>query len=780
MPAAPAACKVDSPTPNRFTAGMRPLLFALLLSAPVAADVFDPAALTALDTVLEQAVAKRTPPGAVLWLERDGQSHTTVVGARAVQPAHEPMTLDTLFDAASLTKVVATLPCVLALAEEGKLRVDDPVVRHLPEFAGGRDILLRHLLAHTSGLPAGVPKEPAWSGHAEGVRRALACQPEAPPEARFRYSDVNFILLGEIVRRASGRSLDAYVQQRIFAPLGMEATGFNPPVEWQPRIAPTEKEETGLLLRGVVHDPTARRMGGVAGHAGLFTTAADLARFARMWLNGGELDGVRVLQTASLEAARRVQTPATMLERRGLSWDLDSPFSRPRGAHFPLGSFGHTGFTGTSLWIDPHSRSFVVFLSSRLHPHGGGSVRDLYEAVGSAAAKALKGIDWAAAPVVLRPRQPDEVPTVLNGIDVLQRDGFAPLAGKRIGLITNATGITCQRQSTIDVLKAAPGVQLRALFSPEHGIRGELDQEKIGDSKDAKTGLPVFSLYGERRAPSEAQLRELDALVFDIQDIGCRFYTYISTLRLCLEAAARRGLPFFVLDRVNPVGGSAVEGPAVLDQETFTATHAIALRHGMTTGELARLLNAERRLGADLRVIAVEGWRRGQLFDETGLPWQNPSPNMRTPTAALLYPGIGLLEFSISVGRGTDTPFEILGAPYIDDLRLAHELNRLGLPGLRCLPVRFTPTASVFKDQRCAGVRLSVTDRRALEPVRTGLAIAATLQRLYPGKFELAKVGTLLNHRGLLEALREGQPLHWQAETEAFRARRRPFLIYGE
>jgi uncharacterized protein YbbC (DUF1343 family) len=521
-------------------------------------------------------------------------------------------------------------------------------------------------------------------------------------------------------------------------------------------------------------------MGGVAGHAGLFTTAADLARFARMLLAGGELDGVRVLQTASLEAARRVQTPATVLERRGLGWDLDSPFSRPRGRHFPLGSFGHTGFTGTSLWIDPQSRSFVVFLSSRLHPDGGGSVRDLYEAVGNAAAKALKGIDWAATPVVLRPRQPDEVPTVLNGIDVLQRDGFAPLAGKRIGLITNATGITCQRQSTIDVLKAAPGVQLRALFSPEHGIRGELDQEKIGDSKDAKTGLPVFSLYGERRAPSEAQLRELDALVFDIQDIGCRFYTYISTLRLCLEAAARRGLPFFVLDRVNPVGGTAVEGPAVLDQETFTATHAIALRHGMTTGELARLLNAERRLGADLRVIAVEGWRRGQLFDETGLPWQNPSPNMRTPTAALLYPGIGLLEFSISVGRGTDTPFEILGAPYIDDLRLAHELNRLGLPGLRCLPVRFTPTTSVFKDQRCAGVRLSVTDRRALEPVRTGLAIAATLQRLYPGQFDVAKVGTLLNHRRLLEALRNGQPLHWQAETEAFRARRRPFLIYGE
>jgi uncharacterized protein YbbC (DUF1343 family)/CubicO group peptidase (beta-lactamase class C family) len=761
---------------------MRPLLSALLLpllSAP-AAEVFDPAALANLETLVEKAVAKNTPPGVVLWLERNQQVHTLATGARALRPQREAMTLDSLFDAASLTKVVATLPCILALMEEGRLHLEDPVVRHLPDFNGGDNIQLRHLLTHLSGLPAGLPREPAWSGYDAGLRLALTCQPEAPPDTRFRYSDVNFILLGEIVQRVSGRSLNAYARQRIFAPLSMHSTGFNPPAEWQSRTAPTEPDENGVLLRGVVHDPTARRMGGVAGHAGLFTTAADLARYARMILGGGELDGIRVLQTRSIKAASQVQTPATVFERRSLGWDLDSPFSHPRGKLFPLGSFGHTGFSGTSLWIDPHSHSFVVFLSSRLHPRGGGSVRDLYEAVGTAAAKALQGIDWPAAPIRLRPRQPDEVPTVLNGIDVLRRDDFAALTGKRIGLITNATGITARRESTIDVLTAAPGVQLRALFSPEHGIRGELDQETIRDSRDAKTGLPVFSLYGERRAPSDEQLRDLDALVFDIQDIGCRFYTYISTLRLCLEAAARCGLPFYVLDRVNPVGGSAVEGPVVLDKETFTATHAIAIRHGMTAGELARLMNSERGLGAELHVIPVEGWRRGLLFDETGLPWQNPSPNMRNPTAALLYPGIGLLEFSISVGRGTDSPFELLGAPYIDDLRLAHELNRLGLPGLRFLPVRFTPSASLFKDQPCAGVRLVVTGRRDLDPVRTGLAIAATLQRLYPGRFDLDKVGTLLNHRSLLEDLRHHRPLRWQQETEAFRARRRPFLIYGE
>ncbi|HYF33807.1 MAG TPA: DUF1343 domain-containing protein, partial [Prosthecobacter sp.] len=298
-----------------------------------------------------------------------------------------------------------------------------------------------------------------------------------------------------------------------------------------------------------------------------------------------------------------------------------------------------------------------------------------------------------------------------------------------------------------------------------------------------KTGLPVHSLYGERRAPGPEQLANLDALVFDIQDIGCRFYTYISTLRLCMEAAAKANKKFYVLDRVNPIGGLAVEGPAVVDKETFTATHAIPIRHGMTVGELAKLMNAERAIGADLQVIPIEGWRREWLLDQTHLPWINPSPNMRTLTAAMLYPGIGLLEFSVSVGRGTDTPFEVLGAPYVDDLRLSYELNKLALPGLRFLPVRFTPTASVFKDAACGGVRIEVVDRSALKPVQAGVAIAATLQRLYPGKFALDKVNTLLNHAELLKAIRAGRSWRemaakWEAEREAFMVRRAGVLMY--
>jgi len=366
---------------------------------------------------------------------------------------------------------------------------------------------------------------------------------------------------------------------------------------------------------------------------------------------------------------------------------------------------------------------------------------------------------------------------------VLVRRKFADLKRLRVGLITNQTGIDAQRRSTIDLLASAPDVKLKKLFSPEHGIRGELDQEKIGDTKDKKTGLPVLSLYGERRAPTAEQLADVDALVFDIQDIGCRFYTYIGTMRVCMEAAAKAKKTFYVLDRVNPIGGIALEGPVVVDEEKPTATHAIPLRHGMTAGELTMMMNAERQMNCDLKIIPVEGWRRSMLFDQTGLPWINPSPNMRSLNAALLYPGIGLLEFSVSVGRGTDTPFEVLGAPYVDDLRLAHELNKIGLPGVQFTPVRFTPTASVFKNEACGGVRITITDRIALRPVETGVAIICTLQRLYPKSFKLDLVNTLLNHKASLKPIREGESWKkvleaWGGETQTFEMRRSGFLRY--
>ena len=764
---------------------LRLVLLGFLIPFLAFGQDFVPAGIQELEKAVDRALAKKQPAGAVVWLDHLGSRHVLVKGKRAVLPADEAMTEDTVFDAASLTKVVATAPAVMLLVEQGKVDLEAPVTRYLPEFTGdGREkIRIRHLLTHTSGLKAGLPRNPPWTGYDEGIRLATSTVPDGPPDTFFRYSDINFILLGEVVRRASGETLDVFTAKNLFAPLGMTSTRFNPPADWQPRIAPTEKDDNGHMLRGDVHDPTARRMGGVAGHAGLFTNAPDLAQFCLMILNGGEVEGVRILKAETLALMQKVQTAATIYDRRGLGWDLDSGYSRPRGKVFPPGSFGHTGFTGTSLWIDPHSHSFVILLTSRLHPNGGGSVRDLYEEIGTAAAHSVPNIEFSKVTGDFKFRKEKEVPSVLNGIDVLKRDGFAALADLKVGLITNQTGADAQRNVSIDLLAEAPRVKLRALFSPEHGIRGQLDQEKITDGKDRKTGRPIYSLYGDRRAPTPEQMQELDALVFDIQDIGCRFYTYISTLRLCMEAAAKAGKPVFVLDRINPVGGLAVEGPSLVDKEAFTATHAIPLRHGMTVGELAQLMNNERQIGADLRIIRVEGWRRELLFDQTGLPWISPSPNMRSLEAALLYPGIGLLEFSVSVGRGTDTPFQVVGAPYVDDLRLAYEMNKLGLPGVRFTPIRFTPTASVFKDKACGGVRMQITDREALKPVLTGIALITVLQKLHPRAFDLEKVQTLLNQSTLLDAIKKGRgpkelEALWSTELAAFNARRSTVLLY--
>ncbi|MBO0798747.1 MAG: DUF1343 domain-containing protein [Blastocatellia bacterium] len=373
----------------------------------------------------------------------------------------------------------------------------------------------------------------------------------------------------------------------------------------------------------------------------------------------------------------------------------------------------------------------------------------------------------------------------MNGIDVLARDSFKLLRGKRVGLITNQTGKDRDGRSTIDLLFNAPDVKLVALFSPEHGIRGLLDQAKIGDSTDEKTGLPVHSLYGETRKPSAAMLKGIDALVFDIQDVGARFYTYISTMGLALEEAAKQKISFVVLDRVNPINGESVEGPvADADKLSFTAYHPLPVRYGMTVGELALLFNSERKINADLHVVRVEGWQRSDWFDQTGLTWINPSPNMRSLTEATLYPGICLLEpTNVSLGRGTDTPFELIGAPWIDGSRLAQALNQAGLPGTRFVSVRFTPHASVHKDVECGGVNILITDRKVFEPVLTGLEIAVQLLKLFPHDFSTERFNRLLANQKVFDAFRRGAGARelsqiWVSDLDAFRAIRSKYLLY--
>ncbi len=781
--------------------------------------------LAGIDSAVNEAIGRRQLPGAVVLVARNGRVvWNKSYGARAVEPVREPMTLNTIFDVASLTKVVATATSIMILVERGKLNLSDPVSNYIPELKGnGRDkITIELLLTHRSGYAPDFDLKERWTGSDEAIRRLIKEPLRHPPSSRFVYSDIGYIALGEVVHRVSGFTLDEFARRNIFVPLAMRDTGFRPNANQRARIAPTEKRRGQLSylgdtaanagadldkwLRGEVHDPTSYRMEGVAGHAGLFSTADDLAIFAEMILNGGSYRGARILGPLTVAAMTRPRIVTEGGWSRGLGWDINSSFSTNRGDLFPPGSFGHTGFTGTSMWIDPASRMFVIFLSNRVHPDGKGDVAALRGKVASIAASAVTDVGTVESArkhllqfhqaltgdlarfTISREQALAEASapqaTTLTGIDVLQRDGFKQLAGLRIGLVTNHTGRDREGRPTIDILHRAAGVKLVSLFSPEHGIRGLAD-DKVSDSRDDQTGLPIYSLYGESRRPKPEQLKELDALVFDIQDIGTRFYTYIATLGYVMEEAAKARLPVFVLDRPNPIGGIEVDGPvADPDKLSFIAYHQIPVRHGMTIGELAQLFNQQRAFGCDLRVIKMDGWRRAMWLDETGLIWVNPSPNMRSLTEATLYPGVGLLETTnVSVGRGTDTPFELIGAPWIDGQKLATYLNNRGLAGVRFVPVRFKPKGSVFKDEDCGGVNLIITDRARFRPVLAGLEIAVALRKLYPADWKVDNYLRLLANADALDRLKRGDSAAEITRTangrlEEFRKARSAFLLY--
>ncbi len=813
---------------------------ALAVNLPVAAPAtvgMSAKNLSHIDRAVADSIAKRELPGGVVLVARRGRVvWRKAYGSRAVLPLREAMTTDTIFDLASLTKVVATTTSVMILVERGQLRLSDPVSLYLPELKGEsrETITIEQLMTHRAGYAPDFDLREKWSGYDEAMKR-LAEEPlRNAPDTRFVYSDIGYIALGEVVKRVSGMTLDKFAYKNIFAPLKMRDTDFRRtgvidslPQRLQrndspfiQRIAPTEtrhaagsylggvgdKTASGAeWLRGAVHDPTAFRMGGIAGHAGLFSTVDDLAIFCQMIMNGGEYAGVRILSPMSVAMMTRPRTVTDAGAARGLGWDIASSFSTNRGDLFPLGSFGHTGFTGTSLWLDPASQTFVVFLSNRVHPDGKGDVASLRGRVASIVAASILDtkVDEARAESArfasemltgvarLSTRanmttslDPPADAEVLTGIDVLERDNFKQLAGMRVGLVTNHTGRNRAGRQTIDVLHKAQGVKLVALFSPEHGIRGLVD-DKVSDSKDEQTGLPVYSLYGETRRPKPEQLKDLDALVFDIQDVGARFYTYISTLGYVMEEAARARLPVFVLDRPNPIGGVEVEGPvADADKLSFIAYHTIPVRHGMTIGELARLFNEDRKINCDLRVVKMENWRRGMWLDATNLTWVNPSPNMRSLVEATLYPGIGLLETTnLSVGRGTDTPFEVIGAPWLDGQRLASFLNNRKIAGVRFVPVRFTPKASVFKNEECGGVNFIVTDRSRFRPLQAGLEIALALRKLYPAQWEVEKYARLLVNAETLEAVKrmdepEAIARLWMEKLTEFRRVRARALLY--
>ncbi|HOW71617.1 MAG TPA: DUF1343 domain-containing protein [Phycisphaerae bacterium] len=766
---------------------------------------FDLARMAWADKHIEAAIGRGELPGAVLLVGRGNQVvYRKAYGHRAVKPEKVVMVPDTIFDMASVSKPVGCATSIMLLIERGQLNLSDRVSRYFPDFAanGKRDVTVEQLLLHRGGLVPDNSLNDYKGTPAESLAKIFALKTIYDPGAGFDYTDVGYIMLGELVKAVDGRSLDQFARQELFEPLGMKDTGYMPSNELKPRCAPTEQRD-GQWMIGEVHDPRAYALGGFAGHAGLFSTADDMARYCRMMLSGGTLDGKRILSELTVREMTRGRCLPDGTGCRGYGFDVSTGFSSARGNLFEAGStYGHTGFTGTMFWIDPNHDCYVVLLTNAVHPDGKGTVIDLRRRVATVVASAL--IESPAErylPAVVRPPvvagaasnptgetrnavgKPAEV---LCGIDVLKRDRFKLLEGRRVALITNHTGLDRDGNRTLDLLIAATNVKVVKLFSPEHGFHGKLD-EKVSDAVDEKTGLKVYSLYGKTNRPTPEMLEGVDTIVYDIQDVGARFYTYVATMGYAMEEAAKAKLKMIVLDRPNPITGIRVDGP-IYDKQNraFTAFGPLPVVHGMTVGELAGMFNAEYKIGCDLTVVQVEGWKRTMWWDETGLMWVNPSPNMRNLTQATLYPAICLLEgCNLSVGRGTDQPFEFFGAPWIDSRKLAAALNGAKLPGVRFVPIQFVPVPGTkLAGKECQGIYVLLTDRNVFEPVRSGLAIGWHLSRLFGSQFEVDKMNNLVGNAQVTEAVKAvARPDElsklWREPLDAFKKVRSQYLIYA-
>jgi uncharacterized protein YbbC (DUF1343 family)/CubicO group peptidase (beta-lactamase class C family) len=797
--------------------------YALPIKSPEALN-FDPRLTEWIDAVADEMMENEETSGVVIAVgRRSGIAYMKAFGDRQVEPERLPMELDTVFDMASITKCVATATSMALLYDQNKYALDDPIARFMPAFAqnGKEDVTVRSCLKHMSGI------NPVWfpnyrAGSVDEIWDRVMAEPLLKPTGTtYRYICQGFLILGKLVEVLSGEKLGDFAEENIYRPLGMFDSGFRPKdkldeasedqkasaADWFDRCVTTEFDEKRGWIKGVVHDPQSWAIGGHGGNAGLFTTAPDLAVFASMMLGEGTLtkesgQKVRVLSpdTCHLWTARWQVAGGV----HGLGWEKRrSAGTAARSWNYSPSAFGHTGFTGTAFWIDPDHDLFVILLGNRLHPKKRDNAMNRHAAtIGTIAVDAIcdpfnaKAVHAEAMRHVLSvPKSAYPRKITLNGIDALEYTGFELLRDRRVGLITNHTGIDRSGVSTGLLMKQA-GVDLVALFSPEHGIAGKLEQSNIDDSRDPETGVPVYSLYGEIRRPTPEMLEGIDTLVFDIQDIGARFYTYISTMGMAMQAAADNGLDFVVLDRVNPISGLQTAGPlADPGEESFINFDRIPVRHGMTVGEIALMINDKQKLRLNLTVVPVLNWTREIYFDQTGLPWVNPSPNMRSLTAATLYPGVCLAEGTgYSVGRGTDTPFELIGAEWIDGPALAEKMNALvaeegrttaekPIAGVRFEPITYTPTARPFQDKEISGIRFILTDRNALEPVKMGLALMRELMASYPDKINDRNANHLLLNKEILTLMKEGASLDvaesvWKEDFDRFMKYREAFLIY--
>ncbi|MFC4518992.1 exo-beta-N-acetylmuramidase NamZ domain-containing protein [Cupriavidus pinatubonensis] len=777
---------------SRYIAAL--ICVAVLLWACLSAAGASPLPREALDAVVAGEIAHGNVAGAVVIVgDAQGVRYRTDQGWRTVGEAAEAMSPDTVFDLASLTKAVATASAIMQLVERGAIALDAPASRYWAAFGahGKGGVTIRQLLAHTSGLPAGVSSTRALRGRRAVLADIVAMARQAEPGTRVIYSDINYVVLGEIVERASGMPLDAWCAARLFEPLGMTDTGFRPGPGLTPRIAPTTFQ-AGHRLRGQVHDPIAAAMGGVAGNAGLFSTADDLARFARMLLGDGQLGANRVLSHDSVTTLMLPDKPAGADTWRSAGWALQAPLAENRFRMlYPVGMLEHLGYTGTGLWVDMVTRQFVVILTSRLYPGGAGDAAPLRaQVLGMLASRAsplsiedlLARIPELEAGLPLARQLPQSTGPVRSGVDVLASRGFAPLAGRRVGLITNRSGFDSNGVRTVDRLAQAPGVRLTVILAPEHGLDTDLDAT-FGDTTDARTGVPIRSLYGTERRIAPQWLDDVDVLVFDVQDAGVRFFTYLSTLGYALEAVAKARIPLIVLDRPNPLGADLYGGP-VLDATatSFTGYYPLALLHGMTVGELAGLFNQRLGIGAELEVVPMEHYRRGMSYADTGLGWVPISPNLRDTKALSLYADVGLLEgANVSVGRGTRAPFSVLGAPWIRADELARTLNAVDT-GAKFKPMRFVPTEGPHRGIVCEGVAIQRLPG-PVRPGRIGLALALALRQSYPDQFNIDAIRASVGSRTVWEMLRDGRPLDFidtvaSAQAATFAAQREAFLLY--
>lgn len=676
-----------------------------------------------LHDALAEAAARSGGPGAVAYV---GTPSATLfheaVGRRQIEPEPQPAALDTPYDIASLTKVIATATAVMRLRNAGALELDQPIEDLLPE-AGFRGVTIRHLLTHTSGLHAGLPYYKDLNTLDAMFERYAVRGSDWTPGTRRRYSDVGFMLLGRIVERVCGQPLDAYCAKHIFGPLGMTRTAFNPPAAWAGNCAATEAcPWRRCVVCGRVHDENAYAVGGVAGHAGLFSTAPDLAKFCRGLLEG------RVLKTETLaEMIRLGQTP--VYPWQGLGWKMN-PWRCGAEGYLPSRhAFGHTGWTGVSLWIDHASGLFAILLGNTCHPIRAARDNETFRRVfHDAVARAFY------------PRQAN----VHTGLDWLFWKGCRPIRGQRVGLLTNRAAVDELGRPILDVLRLSGEVRVTRIFTPEHGFAADVEAgEQVGDATLAK--IPVTSLYGKRKAPTATELRGIDVLVADLQDVGARYYTYMATLLDCMKACAQSRTPVVVLDRPNPLGG-LTEGPVARDTGSLVCCAPIPARHGLTLGELAlffheHVMNKTKQL--DVTVCPIDQWNRGRLFRECALPWTPPSPNIPTPETALLYAGMCLFEgTNLNEGRGTDRPFHRVGAPWLDPEAVMRRIPPRERPGCALRAITYTPQSIPGKasnprytDQACRGVEVLVHDPRAARPFMLAVALIAAIRAHHPQQF---------------------------------------------